>query len=182
MVCNRCIEAVQKILLGFGLKVESAQLGEVVIFEPLSRHQLQTLNEKLLTAGFSLLEDPGVQEVEKIKTLLIQKIETLDIAEDFLLSKYLTEQLPKDYSSISRNFSSHENLTLEQYFILQKIEKTKELLSYNEFSLTEISLKLGYKSVQHLSSQFKTVTKQTPSAFKKLNGKNRVPLDHIAGL
>jgi len=102
-----------------------------------------------------------------------------NIPEDFILSKWISEKLNRDYSAVSKLFSQKENVTLEQYFILQKIERVKEMLLYDEFSLTEISGKLGYKSVQHLSSQFKNVTGFTPSGFKKLKVKNRIPLDKI---
>ena len=96
-----------------------------------------------------------------------------------LLSKFLISELNKDYSSLSKTFSQNENITVEQFFILQKIEKVKELLLYNEFNLTEIAGKLGYKSVQHLSSQFKTITSFTPTEFKKLKVHNRKPLDKV---
>lgn len=117
--------------------------------------------------------------VDKIKNLIILKVGELDIADNFILSEYLSSAIHKDYSSLSKTFSQNENITLEQFFILQKIEKAKELLLYNEFNLTEIAGKLGYKSVQHLSSQFKTITGFTPTEFKKLKVHHRKPLDQV---
>ena len=96
-----------------------------------------------------------------------------------MLSEFLSSKLHKDYSALSKTFSQNENITLEQFFILQKIEKVKELLLYNEFNLTEIAGKLGYKSVQHLSSQFRNTTGFTPTEFKKLKEHNRKALDNL---
>lgn len=177
MVCNRCIIAVKNIFKDLNIAVKNIQLGEVETEKNLSKSQLQELSVHLKNIGFEILENQTKKQIEKIKTLIIKKILVLDIAEDFLLSKFLVSKLHKDYSSISKTFSLNENLTLEQYFIFQKIEKVKELLLYNEFTLTEISVKLGYKSVQHLSSQFKNITGFTPSEFKKLKDKNRNPID-----
>ncbi len=123
--------------------------------------------------------DSAHQLAEKIKNLIIVKISELDIDENFLLSEFLSSKLHKDYSSLSKTFSQNENITLEQFFILQKIEKVKELLLYNEFNLTEIAGKLGYKSVQHLSSQFRNTTGFTPTEFKKLKEHNRKSLDNL---
>jgi AraC-like DNA-binding protein len=107
------------------------------------------------------------KQIESIKKLILEKVQNLDIDEDFLLSKYLSEQLNKEYSNISKIFSQTENITLEQYFILQKIEKVKELLIYRELTLSQIADKLGYKTVQHLSQQFKKT-----QDFRRHNFKN----------
>jgi AraC-like DNA-binding protein len=177
MVCNRCISAVEKVFNDLEIPVTAADLGEVETAQNLSKTEIQKLNQQLQQIGFQILEDASKKLIEKVKKELIIKINELDIAEDFLLSQFLAEKLSKDYSAISKTFSQNANITLEQFFILQKIEKVKELLLYDEFSLTEISSKLGYKSVQHLSAQFKITTGFTPSAFKKLKEKNRLPLD-----
>lgn len=179
MVCNRCIAAVEKVFNDSNIEISSVELGEVETKNILTEKEVEKLDFQLKESGFQILEDASRQLIEKIKTNIILKINGLDISEDFLLSKFLSEKIHKEYSSISKTFSQNENVTLEQYFILQKIEKTKELLLYNEYSLTEISQKLGYKSVQHLSSQFKNCTGFTPSAFKKLKHKNRISLDKI---
>ena len=179
MVCDRCISAVVATFKDLNIRVAALQLGEVETQDEISSATLKVLNDHLQKQGFEILDDAVKTQIEQIKKIIILKINALDIAEDFLLSKFVSEHFPKDYSSLSKTFSLHENVTLEQYFILQKIEKVKELLLYNEFTLTEISQKLGYKSVQHLSAQFRNTTGFTPTSFKKLKSKNRISLDQI---
>ncbi|KAA2222784.1 helix-turn-helix domain-containing protein [Chryseobacterium sediminis] len=179
MVCNRCIAAVENIFHNAGVKTSAVLLGEAETEAEVSPEKMQAIEKELLATGFERIMDSAHQVVEKIKNLIITKISDLDIAEDFLLSEFLSSKLHKDYSSLSKTFSQNENITLEQFFILQKIEKVKELLLYNEFNLTEIAGKLGYKSVQHLSSQFRNVTGFTPTEFKKLKEHNRKSLDNL---
>ena len=178
MVCNRCISAVQAIFDELGIEISDINLGEVETKNQISDDDLQNLNSRLRSTGFEILEDCSKKQIEKIKNLIIQKISEEDIEEDFVLSEFLSSGLNKDYSAISKLFSQNGNVTLEQYFILQKIEKVKELLLYKELNLTEISLKLGYKSVQHLSNQFKKITGFSPTHF--LNSKEkRIALDKV---
>lgn len=179
MVCDRCILVVQTVFEDLQIEVSSIELGEIETVKDINQQELNTLNDHLMNLGFSVLKDATKKQIEQIKKFIILKINELDISEDFVLSKFISDKLAKDYSLISKHFSMNENLTLEQYFILQKIEKVKELLLYNEFSLTEISQKLGYKSVQHLSAQFKNTTGFTPTSFKKLKSKNRISLDQV---
>lgn len=179
MVCDRCITAVQKIFDELKIQISSIELGEIEIQKELNQKELNNLDDHLKKLGFQILEDSTKKQIEQIKKFIILKINDLDISEDFILSKFISEKLAKDYSLLSKHFSINENVTLEQYFILQKIEKVKELLLYDEFSLTEISQKLGYKSVQHLSAQFKNSTGFTPTSFKKLKSKNRISLDLV---
>ncbi|WP_336715832.1 AraC family transcriptional regulator [Chryseobacterium mucoviscidosis] len=179
MVCGRCISAVEAIFAEACIPLKSITLGEVETQQDISVHDMEKLEELLQKTGFERIKDSAHQLIEKIKNLIIVKISELDIAESFLLSEFLTSRLHKEYSSLSKTFSQNENITLEQFFILQKIEKVKELLLYNEFTLTEIAGKLGYKSVQHLSSQFRNSTGFTPTEFKKLKIHNRKPLDQI---
>lgn len=179
MVCGRCISAVEAIFAEAGISLTSITLGEVETQQDISVHDMEKLENLLLKTGFERIKDSAHQLIEKIKNLIIVKISELDIAESFLLSEFLTSRLHKEYSSLSKTFSQNENITLEQFFILQKIEKVKELLLYNEFTLTEIAGKLGYKSVQHLSSQFRNSTGFTPTEFKNLKIHNRKPLDQI---
>nr|WP_315027852.1 AraC family transcriptional regulator [uncultured Chryseobacterium sp.] len=179
MVCNRCIAAVENIFNTVGVKIDSVILGEVETGAEIPAEKIQTIEIKLLENGFERIMDSAHQLIEKIKNLIIVKVSELDIDEDFLLSEFLSSRLHKDYSSLSKTFSQNENITLEQFFILQKIEKVKELLLYNEFNLTEIAGKIGYKSVQHLSSQFRNVTGFTPTEFKKLKDHHRKPLDSL---
>lgn len=179
MVCNRCISAVSKIFEDAGIDVAQIKLGEVELKTEISEEVLNNIEENLINTGFERIKDSSQQLIEKIKNLIITKIGSLDIAENFVLSEFLSANLHKDYSLISKTFSQNENVTLEQFFILQKIEKVKELLLYNEFTLTEISAKLGYKSVQHLSAQFRNSTGFSPTEFKKLKTNNRKALDLI---
>ncbi len=179
MVCGRCISAVETIFNDLNIKIKSISLGEIETESVVSDKDLQSLEKYLTETGFERIKDSAHQLIEKIKNLIIVKIGELDIDENFLLSEFLSSELHKDYSSLSKAFSQNENITLEQFFILQKIEKVKELLLYNEFTLTEIAGKLGYKSVQHLSSQFRNSTGFTPTEFKKLKVHNRKPLDQV---
>ncbi|MDQ1162050.1 AraC-like DNA-binding protein [Chryseobacterium sp. SORGH_AS 447] len=179
MVCARCISAVQAIFNESGIPLKSIMLGEAETESEVSEKEMQLLEQQLEDTGFERIKDSARQQTEKIKNLIIAQISGLDIAEDFLLSEFLSSSFHKDYSALSKTFSQNENITLEQFFILQKIEKVKELLLYNEFTLTEIAGKLGYKSVQHLSSQFRNSTGFTPTEFKKLKVHNRKPLDQV---
>jgi AraC-like DNA-binding protein len=179
MVCNRCISAVEKIFSEAEIAIHSVTLGEVEIKADISEEKMAAIEKSLLDTGFERIKDSAHQLVDKIKNIIIIKISELDIDENFLLSEFLSSKIHKDYSSLSKTFSQNENITLEQFFILHKIEKVKELLLYNEFTLTEIAGKLGYKSVQHLSSQFRNITGFTPTEFKKLKDHQRKTLDSL---
>lgn len=179
MVCDRCSAAVNTLFKDLKIPISALELGEVETVNVLSPSELSILNLHLQKQGFELLEDAVKTQIEQIKKVIILKINKLDIDEDFILSRFISNEFSKDYSLLSKTFSLNENVTLEQYFILQKIEKAKELLLYNEFTLTEISQKMGYKSVQHLSAQFKNTTGFSPTSFKKLKSKNRISLDQI---
>lgn len=179
MVCNRCITAVADIFEKSEIRVTSIQLGEVDSPSDISENDMLEIETRLEEIGFQIIKDPTQQLVENIKNLVILKIGRLETDENFLLSGFLSAALHKDYSILSKVFSQNENITLEQYYILQKIEKVKELLFNNDFTLTEISIHMGYKSVQHLSSQFKTTTGYTPTEFKKLKVSDRKPLDFV---
>jgi len=179
MVCPRCIRSVEQILRDNNLEANSVRLGEVNIKDHPGEAQLRQFAADLQEAGFELLDDQKQQAIERIKTLLIQKVQGGEVEEHFSITKYLTEQMHKDYSAISKLFSEVEGITIEQFFILQKIEKTKEWLVYNELSLSQIAFNLGYSSTQHLSSQFKKLTGMTPSQFKKNGALHRKPIDAV---
>ncbi len=179
MVCNRCILVVKQLLAALNLPIESVELGEVKLIKPATEKQLRQLNKQLKSVGFELLDNQKQQQIEKIKSLLIEKVQEGEIEEHFGLSDFLHTALRKDYNAASRLFSEVEGITIEQFFIMQKIEKVKEWLVYGELNLSEISYKLGYSSVAHLSAQFKKVTGLTPSYFKQLGEKKRKPLDQI---
>lgn len=181
MVCDRCISAVATIFEKSKIEIKSVQLGEVEIESELTESDLTHLENELEEIGFERIKNSAHQLTERIKNLIISKVERLDTDENFILSNFLSNALHKDYSALSKVFSQNEKITLEQYYILQKIEKVKELLFNNDFTLTEIAGHMGYKSVQHLSSQFKSTTGHTPSQFKKLKVIDRKPLDYVGG-
>lgn len=179
MVCPRCILSVEQIFSSLKIPTVNIVLGEVETEKELSEKQIKTLEQALQKVGFELLDDQKNQLIDKIKTLLIQKVQEGNIEDHFSIQKFLGKHIFKDYSSISKLFSEVESITIEQFFILQKIEKVKEWLIYNELSLSEISFLLGYSSPQHLSAQFKKVTGMTPGYFKKLGSQHRRPIDEI---
>lgn len=179
MVCDRCISAVANIFENSKIQIKSIQLGEVETEYELTETNLSNLESKLEEIGFERIKDSAHQLTEQIKNLIILQIGRLDTDENFVLSNFLSDALRKDYSTLSKVFSQNQKITLEQYYILQKIEKVKELLFNNDFTLTEIAGHMGYKSVQHLSSQFKATTSQTPTEFKKLKVFDRKPLDYV---
>jgi AraC family transcriptional regulator len=179
MVCNRCIMVVRQEFEKAGLKPDAVKMGEVELPEKPSSVQLEKITTTLQQLGFEILDDQKQKLIEKIRTLLIDKIQSGEIEEHFILSDFIGKTFNKDYSQISRLFSEVEGVTIEQFFIHQKIEKVKELIAYNELTLSEIAWKLGYSSVAHLSAQFKKVTGFTPSQIKKHPINNRKSLDKI---
>lgn len=181
MVCDRCILAVENELQKVGLTAKKIVLGEVDLGdkEP-SPGQLQTLATNLGKIGFELLDDKKRRLIEHIKTIIIEQVHYQDHQEPVKLSVYLAERLHYDYNYLSNLFSSIEGITIEQFHIQQKIEKVKELLAYDELTLSEIAWQLGYSSVAYLSNQFKKVTGLTPSQFKqRKDSRQRKPLDKL---
>ncbi len=179
MVCPRCIISVEQILKENKLEAKYVRLGEIELVKMPLKKQLERFSEALEKVGFELLDDAKTKLIEQIKTLLIQKVQYGNIEVHFSISKYLIENIFKDYSSVSKLFSEVEGITIEQFFLLQKIEKTKEWLIYNELSLSQIAFNLGYSSTQHLSNQFKKLTGMTPTQFKSLGTLHRKPIDSI---
>jgi AraC-like DNA-binding protein len=179
MVCPRCISSVEQLLEKNSLQAKYVRLGEVELTKEPGRAKLQQFAEDLKKTGFELLDDQKMQLIEKVKNLLIQKVQSGNIDEHFSISKYISDNIYKDYSSISRLFSEVEGITIEQFFILQKIEKTKEWLMYDEQSLSQIAFNLGYSSTQHISNQFKKLTGMTPSQFKQLGASHRKHIDDV---
>lgn len=180
MVCNRCIQVVGEELAKLEIDVLAIQLGEVKFAQPISSEQLKQIQEVLSNRGFDLLEDSNSRLIEQIKTAIIDLVHNHEITLNQNVSDFLEKRIGKDYSYLSNLFSSVENVTIERYLILQKVEKVKELLIYDELTLSEISYKLNYSSVQYLSGQFRKVTGMSPSEFKKLTSKERLPLDKVA--
>jgi AraC-like DNA-binding protein len=179
MVCPRCITSVEQLLKKNNLQASYVRLGEVELAKAPGKARLQQFAEDLKQTGFELLDDQKMKLIEQVKNLLIQKVQSGTIDEHSGISKYISDNIYKDYSSISRLFSEVEGTTIEQFFILQKIEKAKEWLVYNEQSLSQIAFNLGYSSTQHLSSQFKKFTGMTPSQFKQLGAVHRKSIDGV---
>ncbi len=178
MVCNRCKMVVESELKRLGLTPVSVELGEVEIKENKLGSQRDFLIRNLHQLGFELLENEKDAIVQQIKSLIIKHIQQ-DDALRLNLSDYLAEKSGKSYAYISAVFKEIEGHTLEKYYIRQRIERVKELLSYGELNLNEITYKLHYSSVAHLSSQFKQVTGVSPTEYKKQNNQNRIPLDKV---
>ena len=177
MVCNRCVMVVEKQLIEMGFTPVSVELGEVDIGEQeLTTSQIEEVNSAMRLLGFELLDDKSSKLIEKTKLLLIDYVEN-HLSDEYKvnISDYLGPLLNYDYSYLSNLFSALSGITIEHFLIQLKIEKVKELLIYDEFTLSEISYQLGYSSVAHLSGQFKRVTGFTPSEFKK-GKENRIRL------
>jgi AraC family transcriptional regulator len=181
MVCDRCIIVVRQLLDRLAIKYKDVDLGHVELYEDLGVEQLSGLAEVLMQTGFELLDDKKAKLVEKIKNVIVSLIQGYDEdGANVKLSVLLEQKVGAEYHYLSTLFSSVEGYTIEKYVILQRIEKVKELLIYNEMNVNEIALKLGYSSVQHLSQQFKKVIGLTPSQFKQLGANNRKALDKVA--
>lgn len=179
MVCNRCIMVVQSELDKLGLDVKNIKLGEVILDKKLSDEEKQKLEEAIKPLGFEVIDDRKSRMIEKIKNIIIELVHHQDNDIKINLSDVLSSKLHHDYNYLSNLFSEVEGITIEKYFIAQKIEKVKELLVYDELSLSEIAFRLNYSSVAYLSNQFKKVTGLSPSHFKKIKEDKRKPLDEV---
>ncbi|RAU81801.1 helix-turn-helix domain-containing protein [Pontibacter arcticus] len=180
MVCDRCNRVVAEELSGLGYTVHNISLGEAEISAENDTIDLEKIRQVLTDNGFELLDDRKTQVIEQVKLAIIDLIHTQGEADQRVnTSDYLSQKTGLDYSYISSLFSAFEGITIEKYLILQRIEKVKELLVYNELSLKEIAYKLGYSSVAHLSNQFKKVTGLTPSHFKEIKENKRKTIDKI---
>lgn len=183
MVCNRCIQVVGEELTRIGLHPERVVLGEVTLREKgLSKEKLQEIDSVLRSRGFERIDDRKSRIIESIKSLVIHRIHHPEPQSRKLnWSTILSEALHLEYTHLSSLFSSVEGITLEQYIIHQKVERAKELLFYDEFTLTQIADQLGYSSVAHLSAQFRKITGLTPSQLKKSREatQNRKSLDQV---
>lgn len=180
MVCDRCIMVVRQQLDILSIPYTNVELGEVKLTAPVSEEQFLNLKDQLHLLGFELLDDKKASLVTQIKSIIIRHIHTTDNPEvNLKLSALLAVKLNLDYNYLSALFSAVEGITIEKYCILQRIERAKELLDYNEMSLNEIADALCYSSVQHLSQQFKKVTGLTPSQYKQTKEVARKSLDQV---
>ncbi len=179
MVCNRCITAVSNIFKESGIAPESVSLGEVITSLDIEPDLLTRIGTRLKETGFEIIEDSNSRIIEKIKNIIIAIIHYTENDQKLNYSVLIESELHKNYNYLSNLFSSITGTTIEQYIIHQKIEKAKELLVYNELTLSEISFKLGYSSVAHLSNQFKKVTGLTPTHFKEIGESKRKAIDEV---
>lgn len=179
MVCNRCIMVVRQELEKLGLDVKTVTLGEVTLGKEPTSEERKQIEPVLVPLGFEVIDDKKSRIIEKIKTIIIDLVHHHDNETKTNLSELLSNELHHDYNYLSNLFSEVEGITIEKYFIAQKIEKVKELLVYDELSLSEIADRLNYSSVAYLSNQFKKVTGLTPSHFKQIREIKRKPLDEV---
>ena len=178
MVCEHCAEVLRQKLLEAGFRVKQIELGKLELKEPVSDKEFRKLTQIALQNGFEIISDRSSQIVEQIKHLIIDIIHQRETLEGNL-SEFLEQRIHKDYQHLSRLFSGVEGKSIERYFILQKIERAKELIVYGEQNLTEIAYELGYSSQQHFSRQFKKETGLSPSHFKEIKENKRTSIDQI---
>jgi AraC-like DNA-binding protein len=162
-----------------GLHYVAVDLGEADIKEEITAEQLKNLSIGLKKSGLELMDDKKSILVEKIKTIIIELVHYTDEQIKVNLSDYISEKLKYDYTYLANLFSEVKGTTIEKFYLSHKLEKVKELLVYDELTLTEIAYRLHYSSVAHLSNQFKKKTGLTPSHFKNLRNKRRSALGNV---
>jgi AraC-like DNA-binding protein len=179
MVSLRCKMMVKEELKKLGLHYVIVELGMIEILEDITDEQRNQLKENLLMSGLELLDDSRAILIEKIKGVIIEMIHYTDEMPKVNYSDYISEKLDYDYTYLANTFSEVKGITIQQFIILHKVERVKELLIYDQLSLTQISYKLHYSSVAHLSNQFKRITGLTPSFYKHLTHKRKQNLEDM---
>lgn len=179
MVSLRCKMAVKEVLRSLGLHFIVVDLGEVDIMESLSIEMKEKLKKALLDTGLELMDDRKAILIEKIQQVIIEMVHYAEELPLVNYSNYISEKLNHDYTYLSNIFSEVKGITIQQFIIVHKIERIKELIIYDEMNITEIAWKMNYSSVAHLSNQFKKITGLSPSHFKKLKDKRRSPIEDI---
>lgn len=179
MVSLRCKLIVKEELKKLGLHYVIIELGTVEILEDITKFQREELKRNLALSGLELLDDHKSILIEKIKNVIVEMIHYAEEPPRVNYSDHISEKLHLDYTYLSNTFSEVKGITIQQFIILHKIEKAKELLLYDELNLTEIAYKLNYSSVAHLSNQFKKITGLTPTFFKHLKVKRRQNLENL---
>jgi len=179
MVSLRCKMMVKEELKKLGLQFVVVDLGMIEILENISPTQRKQLKENLLNSGLELLDDKKSILIEKIKNIVIEMIHYSDELPKINYSNYISGKLGLNYTYLANTFSEVKGITIQQFIIIHKIERVKELLIYDELNLTQISHKMHYSSVSHLSNQFKKVTGLTPSYYKKLKNKRKQNLEDL---
>jgi len=180
MVCSRCIMVVQQVFEEMGNPPVHLSLGDVETTVSFQENEVEELRSKLYHFGFELIDDTRSQLIEKIKTLIIEMIRyKKDEQNRVNYSLYIESKLNRDYTYLSNLFSEVTGVTIEKYIINQKIERVKELLVYDELTISQIADELGYSSIAYFSAQFKKVTGLTPGHFKQVRDNKRKPLDEV---
>lgn len=179
MVSLRCKMIVKDELDRIGLHYGVIDLGEVDVKEDVSDEVRGKLKKALSKSGLELMDDKKAILIERIKTVIVEMVHYADELPKTKNSDYISDKLQYDYTYLANIFAEATGTTIEQFIINHKIEKVKELLLYDELNLTEISYKLNYSSVAHLSNQFKKITGLTPTFFKKLKVKRKLPLEDV---
>ncbi len=179
MVSLRCKMIVKEELQKLGLHYINVDLGQIEIIGNITLDQREQLRKKLLKSGLELLESKRSILIEKIKNVIIELIHYSDELPKVNYSDYVSDKLGYDYTYLANTFSEVKGITIQQFIIIHKIERVKELLIYEELSLTEISYKMHYSSVAHLSNQFKKITGLTPTFYKQLKNKRRQNLEDL---
>ena len=179
MVSSRCKMMVKEALKELGLHFIVVELGVVDVMEDLSGEQKAALQLLLLNAGLELMDDKKAMLIEKIKKVIIEMVHQVEELPKTNFSDFISKKLDYDYTYLANLFSEVQGTTIEQYIISHKIERIKELIVYGEMNITEIANKMNYSSVAHLSSQFKKATGLTPSHFKQLKEKRRIPIEEL---
>ena len=179
MVCIRCKMVVRAELEKLGLHYTTVELGEVEIMEKITPEQHDRFRDALWSSGLELMDDKKSVLIQKIKNVIVELVHYSEEPLTVKFSQYLSKKLGHDYTYLANLFSEVQGTTIEKFLIAHKIERVKELLVYNELSLTEIAYQMHYSSVSHLSNQFKKVTGLTPSHFKQLREKRRNMLEDM---
>ncbi|MGL4994392.1 MAG: helix-turn-helix domain-containing protein [Bacteroidales bacterium] len=179
MVCDRCTLVVRDIFEQLNIAINNIRLGEIDILEPLASDQLDALRYSLEEVGFEIIDDRCSKLIEQIKSSIRELVHRNDCDLKVNISDYVANSLKHEYNSLSSLFSQVEGVTIERYYIAQRVERVKELLIYDDLSLSEIAYKLNYSSTAHLSNQFKKFTGLTPTFYKQLADKRRQPIDKI---
>lgn len=179
MVSLRCKMVVKEELKKLGLHFIVVDLGEIEIMEDMTDSQHDALKAALLDSGLELMDDKRAVLIEKITNVIVEMVHYDDELPKVNYSDYISEKLHYDYTYLSNLFSEIKGMTIQQFIILHKIERVKELMMYDELNLTEISYRLQYSSVAHLSNQFKKITGLTPSQYKMLKDKKRNPIEEL---
>ena len=182
MVSTRCKMAVKEALKTLGLHFIVVDLGEVEIRENISAEQRVQLSIALLDSGLELMDDKRAVLIEKIKNIIIEMVHHTDENIKINFSDFLSEKLNHNYTYLANLFSEVQGSTIEHFIISHKIERIKELIIYDELTITEIAWKMNYSSVAHLSNQFKKFTGLSPSHFKQLKDKRRSPIEEIGNV